>query len=432
MEARIKIFFLVLVILSAFNYRLKTVRAFELLYAGKETEIREDTLESFKGIGVIAKKNLLEKQDGSQTALKKYLGLGTEKTVGSQIFSASSESTNTAIMEINGINGAPANFNKFQERIVIYKNRPEKIYNYLKTLSGKINIAKAEPSLELKNTTAVNQAVNFTPPKDGLSLDIFSSTLIILGALERSEPRAELAIEIDKPLKSLAETNPMGINELIATGESNFKGSPKNRIHNIKVGLTKFKGAIIAPGEEFSFNKILGPVEAENGFLPELVIKKTGTVPEFGGGLCQVSSTTFRAAMKAGIPITQRKNHSYAVQYYSPQGTDATIYPGVIELKFINDTPGHILVWPYIKDSYTLIFEFYGTRDERKVTLQKPFSYDRKTDGSMKAEWTRIVENGGKTATSTFKSVYQSPALFHKQETYPTAAPSTGVQMPTN
>jgi vancomycin resistance protein YoaR len=81
------------------------------------------------------------------------------------------------------------------------------------------------------------------------------------------------------------------------------------------------QGVIIKPGEEFSFNHYLGPVKAEQGFLPELVIKRTGTVPELGGGLCQVSSTTFRAAMNAGLPITQRKNHAYAVQYYSPQGT---------------------------------------------------------------------------------------------------------------
>src|SRR6185369_10179137 len=116
---------------------------------------------------------------------------------------------------------------------------------------------------------------------------------------------------------------------------SNFKGSPKNRRHNITVGVEKMKGVIVPQGAEFSFNEHLGPVDGEHGFLPELVIKKNGTVPEFGGGLCQVSSTTFRAAMTAGLPITQRRNHAYAVQYYSPQGTDATIYPGSADLKFI-------------------------------------------------------------------------------------------------
>jgi vancomycin resistance protein YoaR len=233
----------------------------------------------------------------------------------------------------------------------------------------------------------------------------------------------EIVLNILKPKNELGSQNSLGIKELIASGESNFKGSPKNRRHNIQIGLEKIAGAIIMPGEEFSFNDHLGPVEEDQGFLPELVIKKTGTVPELGGGLCQVSSTTFRAAMKAGLPITQRKNHSYAVQYYSPQGTDATIYPGVIDLKFINDTPGAILIWPYLADKDTLHFDFYGTKDDRVVELVKPVTYDRKSDGSMKATWVRNMVKKGKEISETYRSVYLSPALFHKEETFVAATP---------
>jgi hypothetical protein len=122
--------------------------------------------------------------------------------------------------------------------------------------------------------------------------------------------------------------------------------------------------------------------------------------------------------MKAGLPITQRRNHSYAVQYYAPQGTDATIYPGVIDLKFLNDTPGSILVWPYFPDQDTLIFDFYGTKDNREVVLKDPVSYDRKSDGSLKANWTRTVIKNGVSDTKTFNSVYLPPALFHKEEQF--------------
>lgn len=299
----------------------------------------------------------------------------------------------------------------------------DKIYKYLNNFSKNINIAPQEPILKIEN----NIATFFTPPKDGLFLDVFSSAFSVLDALKQNQKEISLKVEKKIPTKTLKETNILGINELIARGESNFQGSPKNRIHNIKVGVGKMKGIIILPEEEFSFNKYLGPVEEEQGFLPELVIKKTGTVPELGGGLCQVSSTVFRTAMQAGLPITQRKNHSYAVQYYSPQGTDATIYPGVIDLKFINDTENAILIWPYFKDTYKLVFEFYGTKDTRNVILQKPTQYDRKPDGSMKAEWTRSVEKNGQTSTTTFKSIYLPPELFHKTETYPTTSPETNL-----
>lgn len=311
----------------------------------------------------------------------------------------------------------------FKQNLSYYHFRPEKIYAYVKTLAEQIDVPVVEPELAIEN----GRAINFAPPQNGLKLDIYASTFNILSALEKSQDQATLEIAATSPEKSLAGTNNLGIRELVGEGVSNFSGSPQNRRHNIKVGVGKFKGVIVPQGAAFSFNKILGPVEEDQGFLPELVIKKEGTIPELGGGLCQVSTTTFRAAMNAGVPITARRNHAYAVQYYSPQGTDATIYPGSSDLKFINDTPGAILIWPYEKDNNTLVFNFYGTKDGRQVTLEKPVVYDRKSDGSMKATWTREVTLDGKTRTDVFQSVYQSPALFHKTEAFvsATATPST-------
>jgi vancomycin resistance protein YoaR len=303
--------------------------------------------------------------------------------------------------------------------IQTYRFDPETIYRWVKSKASTIESEAHDPELTIFD----GRAVSFTPPTPGVSIDSYSTTFNIIASLESGLSTAELAVSTTEPRTPLKALNSLGITELIARGESKFNGSPKNRRTNIAVGVDKIKGVIIKPGEEFSFNKYLGPVEKEYGFVPELVIKKTGTVPELGGGLCQVSSTTWRAAMQAGLPITQRKNHSYAVQYYAPQGTDATIYPGVIDLKFINDTPGAILIWPYLKDKDTLIFDFYGTKDDREVVLEKPIQYDRKSDGSMKASWTRHVTKNGVTTTNEFKSVYLPPALFHKEETFVAATP---------
>jgi vancomycin resistance protein YoaR len=306
------------------------------------------------------------------------------------------------------------------------------IYDFVKTTAEKINVKVQEPELEIKD----EKVIKFIPPTEGLSVDIFKTAFDTLTALQVDRNSVQISVNQTLPENSLSQTNSLGINELIAHGVSKFNGSPYNRRHNIAVGTEKFKGIIIKPGEEFSFNKFLGPVEASEGFLPELVIKgDKGTIPELGGGLCQVSSTTFRAAMEAGLPITQRRNHAYAVQYYAPQGTDATIYPGVIDLKFINDTPGAILIWPYQKDKDTLVFDFYGTKDTRQVTLHTPIQYDKKPNGSMKAIWTRdVIGADGTTKTDEFKSTYQSPALFHKTEEFVSAPvdPLKGLQMPKN
>jgi len=157
----------------------------------------------------------------------------------------------------------------------------------------------------------------------------------------------------------------------------------------------------------------VGPKE---GYLPELVIKKGETIPEYGGGLCQVSSTAFRGAVQAGLEITERQNHAYPVRYYSPQGTDATIYPPHPDLRFKNNTPAYILIQTKIKGN-KLYFEFYGSDDGRKVELIGPKTYDKKEDGSMKAVWTEKVsdKDGNPVLEKKFYSIYKSPALYpHK------------------
>lgn len=307
------------------------------------------------------------------------------------------------------------------DKIVRLSYNPKKIYAYLEKLSLQINEAPTEPKLTIIN----KRATEFIEPKNGTKLDIFESVQETLIALQKNSKLVKLKTQNSIPKNSLSSLNSLGIKELIAKGESSFKGSPKNRKHNIKVGVEKMSGIILAPKEEFSFNKFLGPVEEDQGFLPELVIKKDGTVPELGGGLCQVSSTVFRSAVNAGLPIKERKNHAYAVQYYSPQGTDATIYPGSVDLRFINDTAAHILIWPSFKDADGLIFKIYGTKDDRTVTVEKPYQYDKNEDGSMKATWERTVVKDGKTKTDVFKSVYLSPALFHKEEKFVTATGTT-------
>ncbi len=305
-----------------------------------------------------------------------------------------------------------------------FKFNPAAVYEWTNTIASSVNAQASEPAMKINDAGRVTE---FTPPQTGKSLDRYGSTLKIIEALSNGETTIDLTVRATQPKNSLGSLNKLGIKELIGRGESKFNGSPANRRHNIRVGLKKIEGVIVKPGEEFSFNKYLGPVEASTGFKPELVIKATGTVPEFGGGLCQVSSTTFRAAMHAGLPITARRNHSYAVQYYAPQGTDATIYPGVQDLKFTNDTGNSILIWPYLKDENYLIFDFYGTYDGRKIELGTPYAYDKKGDGSMKATWKRTVTRKGKEPThDNFYSVYQPPALFHKQEVFVPAGTKPG------
>lgn len=199
-------------------------------------------------------------------------------------------------------------------------------------------------------------------------------SLVLAANYKMSE--APIPVQIEKVEVEVSEELQMlGIETLIGTGKSSFIGSPPNRVHNIGVGVNRFNGTLIEPGETFSFNAHLGPVNAATGYRPELVIKPEGTIPEYGGGLCQVSTTFYRAALFSGLPILERSPHSYAVSYYAQvygYGLDATIYIGARDVKFLNDTPGHILIQAYTEGT-NAYFKFYGTDDGRRVELEGPY-----------------------------------------------------------
>lgn len=223
-------------------------------------------------------------------------------------------------------------------------------------------------------------------------------------ALNEGLTDVPVPVLIDKaPLEISEDLQQMGIKELLATGHSAYYGSPANRMFNINFGTTKYNGILIPPGEEFSFNKVLGPVEAGSGFKAEKVIKENKLVYEIGGGICQVSTTLYRAVLQAGLPITERKPHSWKVSYYSQSmgdGLDATIYPGTADVKFINDTPSHMLIQSYT-DGAEAYFKLYGTADGRKTTLEGPFG------GGLTYRWNRIIEKDGETTKEEIWSKYK-------------------------
>jgi vancomycin resistance protein YoaR len=259
------------------------------------------------------------------------------------------------------------------------------------------------------------KVVAFALSAKGIKLDKEKSFAVLVDHLKNrpDETSVKLSYDETEPEISSDSIDNLGITTLIGEGRSNFKGSPKNRIFNINVGAKRFDGVLIKPGEEFSFVKILGPVDGEHGYLPELVIKQNKTEPEFGGGICQVSTTAFRAAVRSGLKITARKNHAYPVQYYNPQGMDATVYVPRPDLRFLNNTPGYILIQTKIEGT-ELVFQFYGTDDGRKTNIIGPVITERNSDGSMKATFTQQVFNkdGDTLIEDVFNSAYASPSKY--------------------
>lgn len=179
-----------------------------------------------------------------------------------------------------------------------------------------------------------------------------------------------------------------GIKELIAVGVSDYWGSSEARVHNLRLALWKYDNLIVPQGHTFSFNHHLGPVTSQNGFVQSPIIVEGVSRDGLGGGVCQISTTIFRAGLFAGLEITERWNHSYALAQYHPHGLDSTIYPGQKDLLLKNNTPGDILFRVFDRDQRVFVF-VYGTKD-RDVRVNLAESEGSVQDG-LRTKWNRSI-----------------------------------------
>ncbi len=260
-----------------------------------------------------------------------------------------------------------------------YKFSNDKLYAKLNPLIEEINEKPVEAVFNFEN----GRVTEFKPSSDGQEVNkeeldklIISKSKMISSYSSQKVVAIPIPVKILKPNLTTDKVNEMGIRELIGSGTSTFKGSIENRIYNLNLAATRLNGVLIPPGEVFSFNNTIGDVSSLTGYKQAYVIQNGRTVLGDGGGVCQVSTTFFRALLSAGVPITERNQHAYRVSYYeqdSAPGIDAAIYTPNIDLKFKNDTGHHILVQTVIDNAeQRLTFMLYGTNDGRISEISTP------------------------------------------------------------
>ncbi len=247
-----------------------------------------------------------------------------------------------------------------------------------------VGASPIEPELKIDEQN--NRVISFTPPRNGRSIDNEKMNVkldeAVKNLINNEEKSLMLILETQEkpPSKSLAELNSLGINERIGFGESYYSGSIPNRVFNVNLTSQKITNALIAPGEVFSFNKALGEVSSRTGFKSAYVIKGGRTELGDGGGVCQVSTTIFRATLDAGLEIVKRLPHSYRVSYYelgTKPGLDATVYTGETDFRFKNDTSGYILLHSVADSEKKYMYvELYGTSDGRSTKIVEHATWD--------------------------------------------------------
>jgi vancomycin resistance protein YoaR len=207
---------------------------------------------------------------------------------------------------------------------------------------------------------------------DGLQVDQTAGVRAIIDGATRDIREIPLPVRVAPAPVSAARLASLGIKDLVGTGSSRYAGSAPERANNVKVAAMKLNHQFVAPGATFSFLEALGPITKDEGYLEGLTIQGDATVPGIGGGICQVSTTLFRAAFHAGLPIIERHQHVYRVAYYeqdgSPVGFDAAVYDPGLDFRFRNDTGSPLLLHVSIDSaSATLIFRLFGETTGREV-----------------------------------------------------------------
>lgn len=230
------------------------------------------------------------------------------------------------------------------------------------------------PPLNARFTVREEKVQLEAPGEQGYQTDSDVLLATAQAAIEQGITALYLPAQVREPAYTVENMHDWGFENVIAEGVSMFAKSPPERAHNIALAAAKLHGYVIPPGETFSFLSVLGPITRDDGYQSSLIIFGDQTVPGVGGGVCQVSTTMFRAAFWAGLPIAERNQHSYRVGYYerdgSPPGFDAAVYDPGVDLKFVNDSEHPILIQTHVdEESKELKFVLHGQSTNRWVRM---------------------------------------------------------------
>lgn len=248
----------------------------------------------------------------------------------------------------------------------------DQVRAYVQKLADEIARPPREPRFDYDPKTGILKIV--TPGQNGYALDIDTAQALLLKACFSANRRVALPVKIFAPRVTRAQLEPLLPLELVSEGETSFRGSTPERLQNIRMATARFHGVAVPAQATFSFLEHLGLVTLANGYSESWVIYGDRTVLGPGGGVCQVSTTCFRAAFFAGFPIVERSPHSYRVGWYEPPvGLDAAVFSPIVDMKFQNDSDSPILILTEVDErNAKLYFRFYGKRIGREVSLEGP------------------------------------------------------------
>ncbi len=242
-----------------------------------------------------------------------------------------------------------------------------------------------------------------TPHSVGRDVDKKKLAAIISELEQTEDTERLLPVHTVQPSITSEMAESMLFKDELGTAKTSFgtgTQNGRNRKHNMEISVVKIDNLILLPGEEFSFNKVVGPRDAAHGYKTAHIYINGRIEDGIGGGICQVSTTMYNAVLKADLEVTERKNHSFTVGYV-PLGQDATAYYGGTDFRFLNSTNWPIKLLSYVKGN-SIYFSIIGTNENpdktviisNKILSQTPFTTQTTEDPTLPPGTTKELQEG--------------------------------------
>lgn len=259
------------------------------------------------------------------------------------------------------------------------------------------------------------------PSSTGLDFDISMDEAREM--LKTYQEEYTIPLKVTYPSVSTNDIGSEAFPDLLSSFRTSFTSSNSNRSTNIRLCSEKINGTVLMPGETFSFNQVVGKRTPEAGFKPATAYSGGKVVQEYGGGICQVSSTLYNAVLYANLEITERTNHGYKPSYVDP-GLDATVSWGGPDFKFTNNRDYPIRIVCDTSNKILNIYIYGLKRDtDYKVVLDAQyvstvyFKTVYQKDSSLASGQSRVIQSGSNGCkTATYKYLYDANGTLVSSE----------------
>ncbi len=294
-------------------------------------------------------------------------------------------------------------------------------YNYPRIRSCINTIAK-EVNIPVKNASVTRSNGQFVITKEEIGYEMDADKLLneVMSAIRNSEFGKEITFDINVTNPEYTSDDFSEIDHKIGGYSSSYSGGDENRISNLKTACDKINGVVVYPGEVFSNNDKFNPCTEENGWKNAGTIVNGQIEDSIGGGMCQISSALYMAALEAELEIVERHNHSLKVGYM-PYAYDATLAGDYKDLKFKNDTDKPIYIEAFTTDSQVVV-RIYGKEihdSTRKIEFENKLIETKEPD-EPQIEYTNELPEGTEQVQTTaldgktyelYKNVYENGEL---------------------